>query len=180
MRLRDFDNSDFSRGAPAFLEALWIAVQFLVLRSPIPGSFQRVVCLRIFGADIGRGVVIKPGVKIKFPWKLSIGDYTWIGEGAWIDNLAKVSVGSNCCISQGAYLCTGSHDWSSSRFDLITKQITLNDKCWIGAKSTLSPGVEIGEGAVVALGSVMLTDADPWFVYSGAPAVRRKQRVVLE
>lgn len=132
----------------------------------------------MFGAKIGRSVVVKPGVKVKFPWRLEIGDHSWIGEDAWIDNLAQVSIGSNACISQGAYLCTGSHDWSSATFDLIVKPITIGDGAWVAAKSIVGPGVTVGEGAVLGLGSTTSKDLEPWCVYAGAPAEFIRRRIL--
>jgi putative colanic acid biosynthesis acetyltransferase WcaF len=163
---------------PAFVEALWIVVQWLFVACDLPGSAHRKFLLRLFGAQVGRGVVIKAGVRIKFPWRLKVGDHSWIGEQVWIDNLALVRIGSNACISQGAYLCTGSHDWSTPTFNLIVKAITIGDGAWIAAQSTVGPGVTVGEGAVLGLGSTTSKDLEPWCVYSGAPAKFVKKRVV--
>ena len=90
--------------------------------------------LRAFGAQIGRGVVIKPDVRIKFPWRLVVGKHTWIGQEAWIDNIAEVTIGSHVCISQGVYLCTGSHDHRKRAFDLIHKPIRVGDGAWLGER----------------------------------------------
>jgi putative colanic acid biosynthesis acetyltransferase WcaF len=169
-RLEDYSTPNFTRGMPAFVEVLWIVVQCLLIASDIPGSAHRKFLLRLFGAKIGQGVVIKAGVRIKFPWHLEVGNHSWIGERAWIDNLAKVSIGSNACISQGAYLCTGSHDWSSPTFDLIVKPISIGSGAWVTARSTIGPGVTIGEGAVLGLGSTTSKDLEAWCVYSGSPA----------
>jgi putative colanic acid biosynthesis acetyltransferase WcaF len=95
-------------------------------------------------------VIIKPGVRVKYPWRLSIGDNSWLGEDCWIDNLAQVSIGANACISQGAYLCTGNHDWSDPAFGLVVKSIVVGDAAWIAAKALIAPGVSLGEGAVAA------------------------------
>jgi putative colanic acid biosynthesis acetyltransferase WcaF len=114
--------------------------------------------------------MLKPGLKIKFPWRLVVGDNTWLGEDVWIDNLAPVLIGADCCISQGAYLCTGSHDWSKSGFDLITKPIRIGDRAWIAARAIIGPGVTVGEGAVLGLGSVASGDLAPWTIYRGNPA----------
>ena len=176
MRLDLFDNAAFDRGRPAWVEASWSLLQALFVTSRLPGSLHRVWLLRRFGAVIGRGVVIKPGVRVKFPWRLRIGDHVWIGEEVWIDNLVSVAFGSHCCISQGAYLCTGSHDWRSERFDLITQPIEVGDHAWICAKAVIGPGVRVGEGAVLTLGSVAAGDLAPWMVHQGIPArpVRRR------
>lgn len=169
---------DFARGRPAPVELLWMIVQALFVSSFLPGSWHRRALLALFGATIGAKVILKPGIRVKFPWRLTIGDNSWIGEGAWIDNLAPVTIGSNCCVSQGAYLCTGSHDWTAPGFTLITRPIILEPGAWIAAKAVVGPGVTIGRGAVLGLGSVATRDLDAWTVYAGVPAVAIKQRAI--
>ncbi|MFT4080541.1 putative colanic acid biosynthesis acetyltransferase [Rhodomicrobium sp.] len=175
-QLSQFSNPHFARGRPALIEALWVVVAALFVSSWLPGYAHRRAVLRLFGARIGRGVAIKPGVRVKFPWKLEIGDHSWIGEDVWIDNLDEVTIGANCCLSQGAYLCTGSHDWTASRFDLLTRPIRIEDGAWVAARATVAPGVTVGQGAVLAIGSVAATDLEPWGVYLGVPAVRIRER----
>lgn len=126
--------------------------------------------LRLFGASIGRGVVIKPHVRIKFPWRLSIGDHCWIGQGLWIDNIADVAIGSHVCISQNSYLCTGSHDRRRRTFDLIASPISVGDGAWIAANSILLPGVTVGANAVTAAGSVVTKDVASATIVGGNPA----------
>ncbi len=99
--------------------------------------------LRAFGAKVGKGVVIKPHVRIKYPWRLAVGDYAWIGQGVWIDNLSDVEIGSHVCVSQGTYFCTGSHDWRSEDFELITRKIVVEDFAWITAFSVLLGGTKV-------------------------------------
>ena len=176
MRLDTFDNSGFDRGASRGKELLWLLCCWLLLSSGLPGSGWRATLLRMFGARIGRGVIFKPGVRVKFPWRLIVGDHCWIGEEVWIDNLAEVSLGSHVCVSQGAYFCTGSHDWSKQSFDLIVKPINVGPHAWIAAKSIVAPGGCVGEGAVLGLGSVATHDLEPWTIYGGNPAVRVKLR----
>lgn len=173
-RLDRFDNRGFDRGRGRIVEALWMLTSALLVRSAMPGSRQRVLALRAFGARIEKGVVIKPHVRVKFPWRLSIGAHSWIGEEVWIDNLADVSIGAHCCVSQGAYLCTGSHDWRSETFDLITEPIRISDGAWICARVSIAPGVTIGAGAVVGLGSIITRDVEPFalLVASAASAAR--------
>lgn len=178
--LAKFDNSRFPRGRPRLVEAAWIALDALFVRSRLPGSAHRRWLLRLFGAGIGEGVVIKPGARIKFPWRLTIGSHTWIGEEAWLDNLDRLEIGANCCVSQGAYLCTGSHDWSSPAFDLVTKPIKIGDGAWIAARAVVGPGVVVGEGAVLALGAVATENLQPWSVYAGTPARFVRRRTVDE
>ena len=170
----------FTRGRPALVELAWMLVQALLVSSHVPGSWHRRLLLGLFGAQIGGGVVLKPGIRVKFPWRLSIGDNSWIGEQAWIDNLAPVTIGRDCCVSQGVYLCTGSHDWSVPGFDLITNAITLEPGAWIAAKAVVGPGVTIGRGAVLGLGSTATQDLQPWTIYAGIPAKAVKQRVITQ
>jgi putative colanic acid biosynthesis acetyltransferase WcaF len=122
-------------------------------------------------------VVLKPGIRVKYPWFLSIGDHSWIGEEVWIDNLILVRIGANVCISQGAYLCTGNHDWSDRSFGLQVKAVTVEDGAWVGAKALICPGVMIGRSAVVAAGSVVTSDIPPYEVHGGNPAqfLRRRE-----
>ena len=134
-RLDLFDNSDFHPGN-VVKRLLWICFSGLFFQTWIPWpSKLKSTLLRGFGARIGKGLVIKPRVTIKYPWKLRIGDHAWIGENVWIDNLAEVTVGSHVCISQGALLLCGNHNFKTPTFDLITRPITLEDGVWIGAQS---------------------------------------------
>jgi putative colanic acid biosynthesis acetyltransferase WcaF len=166
-----FDNSWYCPGRSRFVQALWFFVGLPLLRSSfIPFSAFRVHMLRIFGASVGRGVVIKPGVRIKYPWRLSLGDNSWIGEDCWIDNLAQVDIGSHSCISQGTYLCTGNHDWSDPAFGLMIKAIVLKEGCWVGARATICPGVTLNQCAVAAAGSVVTRDVGAFEIHSGNPA----------
>ena len=176
MRLDRYTTEGFQRGRSAWVEAIWVLVQPLSLSSPWPGSRWRVSLLRLFGARIGRGVTIKPGVKVKFPWRLEIGDYSWIGEHVWLDNLANIHIGDHCCLSQGVYLCTGSHDWSRNGFNLVTRPIVVEDQVWLAARSMVGPGITIGTGAVLSLGSVATHDLDPWQIHRGSPATAVKPR----
>ena len=123
-----------------------------------------------FGARIGSGVVIKPGVRIKYPWLLTVGDHTWLGEDCWIDNLVSVTLGNNVCISQGAYLCTGNHDWSDIHFGLMVRPITILDGAWIGAQAIVTPGIVVGQCAVLTAGSVATNNLPPFHIYCGNPA----------
>lgn len=177
MQLDQFSNPCFDRGASKLKELLWLVISSLFFESFLPGSRWRVALLRSFGAVVGRGVVIKPRVRVKFPWKLTVGDYCWLGEEAWIDNLVDVDIGSHVCVSQGVYLCTGSHDWSRQTFDLVAKSISVKSHAWLGAMSRVAPGVVIHDGAVLGLGSVAKSDLQEWSIYFGCPAVFVRQRI---
>jgi putative colanic acid biosynthesis acetyltransferase WcaF len=119
---------------------------------------------------------MKTGVKIKFPWRLTIGNHVWIGEDTWIDNLANVTIENHVCLSQGVYLCTGNHNWNHPNFQLIPAPIYIQEGSWIAAKSVIGPGVTIGKGAVLALGSVTGRSLEANIVYSGNPAEPIKKR----
>ena len=160
-RLDRYNNAGFDRGRSRLNEALWIAVSGLLVNSALPGSWHRVLVLRAFGAIIGRGVVIKPHVRIKFPWRLKIGDYSWIGEQVWIDNLAQVTIGAHSVVSQGVYLCTGSHNWRKETFDLIVKPVAIGDCAWICAMARIAPGVTVGDDAIVGFGVTAHRDVEP-------------------
>lgn len=172
MRLDLFDNSDFDRGASRLTELLWLFVQALLFSSWLPGSVWRRGLLRVFGAKIGRGVIIKPHVSIKFPWRLSVGDHAWIGERVWIDNLDQVTIGAHSCLSQGAFLCTGSHDWSDIKFGLITKPITIGAGCWVGAMASIAPGAELHDGAIIAMSGLGAGTVAPGMIVSNDGDVR--------
>lgn len=173
------DSRELVRGRSRFVELLWILLGAPVLASRLMLSASvRSAVLRLFGAKIGRQMYMKPGVRVKFPWYLTVGDYCWIGEDVWIDNLAPVSIGSHVCVSQGAYLCTGNHDWSKPNLKLFTRPITLERGCWVGAKTLVGPGVTVREGAILTAGGVATKDLQAFGIYSGNPAVFIKKRVV--
>jgi putative colanic acid biosynthesis acetyltransferase WcaF len=132
--------------------------------------------LRVFGAEIGKGVVIKPAVNIKYPWLLSIGHHAWIGERVWIDNLAKVRIGDNCCISQGAMLLCGNHNYKKPTFDLIVKPITLEEGAWVGAFAIVCPGVTLKSHAILTVQSVATETLEAFGLYKGNPAIRIRER----
>ncbi len=172
---------DYAPGRPFVVRALWLVVEALVLLNPLVTSYGlKRALLRAFGARVGRGVVIKPNVHVKYPWRLEIGDHAWIGERSWIDNFVKVRIGAHACVSQGAYLCTGNHDWSDPGMRRVVEPVVVDDGAWVGAFARVAPGVTVGREAVVTLGSVLLEDAAPRGVYQGNPAVRVKERRLLE
>jgi putative colanic acid biosynthesis acetyltransferase WcaF len=177
MNLKNYNQFNFNRGASIFKELLWLFFSHFIISSCLPGSKWRVILLKLFGAKIGIHVVIKPGVKIKFPWRLTIGDFSWIGENCWIDNLVDVTIGDNVCISQGVFICTGSHDWTKSSFDLIVKPVTIESFSWLGAMSKVSLGVNVGEGSILSFGSVATKSMKPWVIYSGNPASFLRNRI---
>ena len=176
MDLSRYDNSDFDRGAPRWKEALWLMVRWAFFQTGLPWpSSLRVALLRRFGAVVGSGVVVRANVNVSFPWRLRVGDHVWIGEDVGILSLATVTIESNVCISQRAYLCTGSHDFRRADFRLVTRPITVRSGSWIAAAAFVAPGVEIGSGSLVSAGSVVLDDVPAGAVVRGNPAIVVKQ-----
>ena len=158
--------------------ASWHMISAAFLNSRFPGNGFKIFLLRLFGAKIGKGVIVKPSVNIKSPWLLEVGNYSWIGEHAWIDNLVRVRIGSHCCISQGALLLTGNHDYKKSSFDLITGEIILEDGVWIGAKATVCPGITCQAHSLLMVGSVATKPLEAYGIYQGNPAVKIRERVI--
>ena len=176
--LSTYTNNWYQPGS-ALKRFLWYFVNEIFIRNPLnPFSGIRVWLLRLFGAKIGDHVVIKPNVNIKYPWKLIIGNYCWIGESVWIDNLALVTIEDDVCVSQGAFLICGNHNYKSSSFDLKVSPIILKSGSWIGAKSVVGPGITVNSHAVLSLGSVASTDLEAFTIYRGNPAVKIKERQI--
>jgi putative colanic acid biosynthesis acetyltransferase WcaF len=171
MELKGYTVGDFDRGAPRWKEALWVAVKCVFFETPWPWpSALRVALLRAFGAEIGTGVVIRSKVNISYPWRVRIGDHVWLGEEVAILSLAQVTIESNVCISQRAFLCTGSHAFRSPDFRLLTRPITVRSRSWVAAQAFIAPGVEIGPESMVCAGSVVLENVPPGMVVRGNPA----------
>ena len=176
--LSKFNNDWYSHGAPVVKRFLWFLTNGLFFVNPLnPISGLKIWLLRIFGAKIGSGVVFKPSVNIKQPWFLTIGNNVWIGENVWIDNLVPVSIGDNVSISQGALLLTGSHDYKKVAFDLIVKEIRLEDGVWIGAKAIVCPGVTCRTHSILTVGSVATQDLEAYAIYQGVPAQKKRERI---
>ncbi|HEY0054479.1 MAG TPA: WcaF family extracellular polysaccharide biosynthesis acetyltransferase [Pedobacter sp.] len=173
-----FDTKGFNHGASTFKVLLWYFVDALIFRSGImPFSVVLVAILRLFGAKIGKDVRIKPFVHIKYPWRLTLGDHSWLAD-CYIENLAPVIIGKNVCVSQQAMLLTGNHNFKLSTFDLIVNGITLEDGVWIGAKATVCPGVTCKSHSVLAVGSVANKNLESYSIYQGNPAVKVKDRII--
>lgn len=178
--LSSFDNSWYNPGNP-LKRALWYVINLILFKNPYFVFIKpKIFLLRAFGANIGKRVVIKPVVNIKYPWFLSIGDNSWIGEGVWIDNLDQISIGKNCCVSQGALLLSGNHNYKRSSFGLILKPITLEDGVWIGANSVVTQGVRCKSHSLLVVGSVASSNMEPYTIYRGNPAVSIKERIIKQ
>lgn len=160
------------------VRVIWFLIGQPILRSSVlPSSWFRLRLLRLFGARIKHGAVIKPGVRVKYPWNLIAGTNCWFGEDCWIDNLDRVELGDNVCISQGAYLCTGSHDWSDPSFGLVTRPIVIEEGGWVAARASVGPAVVMGAYAVAGFGSVITRNIPAYEIHSGNPGalVRRRE-----
>jgi len=144
---------------------------------PFPSTLK-IKLLKLFGARIGKNLVIKPNTNIKYPWFLTIGDNCWIGEEVWIDNLAQVRMGSNVCLSQGSYLLTGSHNYKKESFDLILGEIILEDGVWIGAKAIVCPNITCKTHSVLSVNSVATSDLKAYSIYQGNPAQFKRKREI--
>jgi putative colanic acid biosynthesis acetyltransferase WcaF len=178
VRLSTYNNDSYDPGRSAAWRLGWFLFGLPLLRNGwLPFSGLRVRVLRAFGAKIGEGVVIKPGVRVKYPWRLTIGDHCWIGEDCWIDSIADVRIGSDVCLSQGSYLCTGNHDWSDPGFRLMEQAITVENGAWVGAKAVICPGVIVGEGAVVGAGGIANRTIPAHEIHAGNPAqfIRKRE-----
>ena len=172
-------NNDWYHPGGTSRKTLWYFTNMIFFKTLLPfPSFFKVKLLKLFGAQVGKSVVIKPNVNIKYPWFLEIDSNVWIGEGVWIDNLAAVKVGSNVVLSQGAYLLTGSHDYKKESFDLMLGEIVLEEGVWIGAKAIVCPGVTCKSHSVLAVGSTATKDLEAYGVYQGNPAVIKRQRFI--
>jgi putative colanic acid biosynthesis acetyltransferase WcaF len=165
------------RGRGRLTELAWYACKCVFFLSAFPWP-SRVRCgmLRLFGAEIGVGVVIKPRVNIHLPWKLRVGDHAWIGEETFILNFEPVRIGAHACISQRAFLCTGNHDFRDPSMPYRNRPINVGDGAWIGAQAFVGPGVTIGDEAVVTAGSVVTKSLPPAMVCSGNPCAPMKPR----
>src|SRR5450755_607995 len=169
------------RAGPRWKVILWYLVNYYIFFSRFPFPFRfKVVLLRLFGAKIGVGIVIKPMVRIKNPWRLVIGGYCWIGEGVWIDNIENVEIGNNVCLSQNAILSTGNHDYSKSNFPPRYGKIFLQDGVWICANAIVCSGVVCKSHAVLTVNSVATRDLEEMKIYSGNPAVFVRVRRILQ
>lgn len=166
------------RGRGAIIVQLWWFIQStLFAMSPQFAYKWRNFILRCFGAKIGRGVVIRPNVRITYPWKLTIGDHSWIGDNAELYTLGEIIIGKNAVISQKSYLCTGSHDTQSESFDIYQKPIVIEDEVWVATDVYIAPGVTIGKGAVIGARSSVYKNMPEGMICIGSPAKPVKYRV---
>jgi putative colanic acid biosynthesis acetyltransferase WcaF len=160
------------RGKNIFIVQLWWAVEavFFKLSPQFMYGWRRFL-LRLFGAKIGKKVIIRPSVSSTYPWKISIGDYSWIGDDVVLYSLGEIEIGNNVVISQKSYLCTGSHDYTKPDFPIYAKKITIEDQSWIATDVFIAPGITIGKGTVIGSRSSVYKNIPPNKICVGSPAV---------
>jgi putative colanic acid biosynthesis acetyltransferase WcaF len=178
--LSKYDNSWYKPG-PLIKRVLWLFFGRVFVNTylPIP-IFIKIFILRLFGAKIGIGVIIKPKVNIKYPWFLEVGDFVWIGEMVWIDNLDLVKIGAHSSLSQGVMLLNGNHDYKKKTFDLIINNIIVEEGVWIGAQCLVTQGVTCGQYSVLGAGSVLSKNLPRLEIWSGNPAQFIRKREILD
>lgn len=178
--LSDFMLPPGFRGRPSWFVQLWWLVDALLFR-PSPQFLYgwRRWLLRLFGARIGRGVIVRPSARVTYPWKLTIGDHAWVGDDVVLYTLGEITIGAHAVVSQRSYLCTGSHDYTRPSFDIFAKPIVIGAQAWLATEVFVAPGVEIGAGAVVGARSSVFKSLPAGVVACGSPAkvVRARERV---
>lgn len=175
--LKTFKMQNGFRGKSKFYVQLWRIIRSTLFRlSPQFMYGWRRLLLRIFGANIGKNVLIRPTSKILYPWKLTIGDWSWIGDEVALYNMANINIGKNCVISQKSYLCTSSHDHTKPSFDIFAEPINIEDEVWITSDVFIAPGITIGTGTIVGFRSTVNKDLPPKMICYGNPAKPIKPR----
>ena len=178
--LRTYDLSNFDRGKPRWLVMLWWLVQAIAFPLSLH-NFNGFRCwlLRLFGAKIGRGVVIRPSARFIYPWKVAVGDYSWIGDDVVFYSVDRITVGCHCVISQKSYLCTGSHDLSDRSFALITAPIVIDNGVWVATDCFVAAGVDIGSNSVIGARSSVMKSIPSAQVAWGTPCIPRYVRKMI-
>jgi putative colanic acid biosynthesis acetyltransferase WcaF len=168
------------RGRSSVTVLAWQITQAtLFALSPQPFYGWRRALLRVFGANVGRGVLIRPTARVTYPWKVTLGDFSWIGDRAEIYSLGPISIGANAVISQRSYLCAATHDIADITFPLVASPIIVEAEAWVAADCYIAPGVTIGRGAIIAARSTVLSDIPPGVIAAGSPASVRKSRAPI-
>ncbi|MGI2110929.1 putative colanic acid biosynthesis acetyltransferase [Shewanella frigidimarina] len=168
---------NFRGRSPLIVQSWWIVQALLFGLSPQFAYKWRNFLLRCFGANIGTNVIIRPTVKITYPWKLTIGDNAWVGDNVGLYTLGNITIGKNAVVSQKSYLCTGSHDYKSEAFDIFSKPIVIEDEAWVACDVFIAPGVTIGKGAVIGSRSSVYKDMPTGMICIGNPAKPIKPRI---
>ena len=168
-------------GRNKFKRLVW-ELAWLFLVRPTPRwclNGWRCALLRAFGAKIGKGVRIQGGARVWQPWRLTIGENSWVDGGVKLYSVDEITIGKNAVVSEGAFVCTATHDIASSVFALKTAPVEIGDSAWVCARAIILPGVKVGEGAVVGAGAVVTREVEPWTVVGGNPAAKLRERRVM-
>lgn len=176
-QLNNFKLPKNFRGRNAFIVQLWWLVQGTLFKMPpqFLYGFRRFL-LRLFGAKIGKKVILRPTVTVTYPWKVSIGDYSWIGDDVVLYSLGEIKIGKNVVVSQRSYLCTGSHDFLQPNFPIFAKKIIIEDESWLATDVFVAPGIQIGKETVVGSRSSVYKDLPEGYICYGNPAKPIKKR----
>ena len=173
--LKQFNLPKNFRGRSAIVVQLWRVIYVVFFRnSPQFLYGWRRFILRLFGANIGKKVIIRPSVEITYPWKVVICDYSWIVDNVVLYSLGKITIGSNTVVSQKSYLCTGSHDFNSVAFDIFEKPIVIGNSCWIATDVFVAPGVQIVDEVIVGARSSVFKSIVTKGIYKGNPVAKKE------
>jgi putative colanic acid biosynthesis acetyltransferase WcaF len=176
-KLENFKMPADFRGRSAIVVQLWWVVQSsLFALSPQFAYKWRNFLLRLFRAKIGKNVIIRPTVKVTYPWKLTIGDNAWVGDNVDLYTLGDITIGKNAVVSQRSYLCTGSHDYTKESFDIYAEPIVVEEQAWVATDVFIAPGVTIGKGAVIGARSTVYKNMPEDMICLGNPAKPVKRR----
>jgi putative colanic acid biosynthesis acetyltransferase WcaF len=176
-----YKTPDNFRGKSKITVQLWWLIQALFFSTTPQFMYGwRRFLLKCFGANIGKNVIIRPSAKFTYPWKIKIGDYSWIGDDVVLYSLGEIEIGAHTVVSQKSYLCTGSHDYTKNDFPIYSKKIIIEDECWLATDDFVSPGVTIGRGTVVGARSTVIKDLNSNSVYVGSPVKFIKNRKIAE
>lgn len=169
--------ANFRGRSPMVVQFWWLVQATLFACSPQFMYGWRRFLLRAFGAKIGKNVLLRPSVKITYPWKLSIGDYSWVGDDVVLYTLGEIVIGRHAVVSQKSYLCTGSHDYRARAFDIYARPICIEDEAWVSTDVFVAPGITIGAAAVIGARSTVLENMPAGMVCAGYPARPIKPRL---
>lgn len=165
------------RGRSGLTVLLWQTVQqTLFAWSPQPAYGWRRWLLRQFGAEVGKGVLVRPTARVTYPWKVKLGNHCWIGDHAELYSLGPITVGDNAVVSQRSYICAATHDYKDITFPLVAKPIRIEREAWVAADCFIAPGVVIGAAAIVGARSTVLQDIPAQMIAVGSPAAIRGRR----
>ena len=177
-QLNKFNLPPNFRGRNAFVVQSWWIVQGVFFRNSPQFMYGfRNFLLRLFGAKIGKNVIIRPTARVTYPWKITIGDFSWIGDEVNLYSLGEIEIGNNVVVSQKSYLCTGSHDYLKPNFPIFAKKITIKDQCWLASDVFVAPGVTINEGTVIGSRSSVYKDLPANKICIGTPAKIISERI---